>query len=94
MLLASCHDLDRSPAPTHLLISQAQFFAPGALGLNFDQVRQPASPFLLGWEKKVAEEESRSFVRSLGPPVSLVLWPCGKGVLPLGTEFRLPLASG
>lgn len=63
----------------HTCISQAQFFAPGALGLNFDQVRQPASPFLLGWEKKVAEKESRSFVRSLGPPVNLVLWPCGEG---------------
>ena len=60
-------------------ISQAQFFAPGALGLNFDQVRQPASPFLPGWEKEVAEKESRSFVRRSGPPASLVLRPCGEG---------------
>ena len=60
-------------------ISQAQFFAPGALGLNLDKVRQPASPFLPGWEKEVAEKESRSFVHRSGPPASLLLQPCGEG---------------
>ena len=47
-------------------ISQAQFFAPGALGLNFDQVRQPASPFLPGWEKEVAEKELSGIGGKLG----------------------------
>lgn len=97
MLLASCHDLDRSLAPTRF----ASRYLPGSVlcsrcvGSELRQGQAARLPFSAGLGKGGGREGIQILCPQVGAtsqPLAAALW---RGVFfTPGTEFRLPLDSG